>query len=205
MKKLLGIVVLGLLLSGNAYAAESMKITCKGTQTTSGDGNYNETKTFIENSLAIFNNEGKLIGVQIIDTTGWWLRPSMYTIGAGDSGNLTINSDTIQMTAKNRKLKKTTLKNSNATMSLTSGNYKGSLSYTDKKIYKTWKFRFSWAAKCEGVNQIYAYLNKKKEEEKKRIAEEKRKKEEEKRIAEKPKKKEPKQIPEDEKFQKIMK
>ena len=156
MKKLLSILVLGLLLSGNAYAAlgpKTIKLKCDGTRNIPNM----DTVRFIENLNVIFDGEGKLIAVQRVDTSAWFLRPSMHTIGPGD---LTVNSDIIQMYSKNRKLKRKTLKNFNATISLTSGNYKGSISYIDKGILMTHKFEITLTAKCQGVDQVYAYLKK---------------------------------------------
>ncbi len=175
MKKLfLSILVICSLLGGNAYAAlgpKTIKLKCDGTRNIPNM----DTVRFIENLNVIFDGEGKLIAVQRVDTSAWFLRPSMHTIGPGD---LTVNSDIIQMYSKNRKLKRKTLKNFNATISLTSGNYKGSISYIDKGILMTHKFEITLTAKCQGVDQVYAYLKKVKDDEK--------------RIVEKPKKKEPK-------------
>ena len=162
MKKLLGILVLGLLLSGNAYAAlavKTMNITCNGTTTINGGYGGERSHAFIEDLKIAFNNEGKIIGVEIIDTTDWWLRPSMHVILPGTIVDLTADLDKFEIFTKNRKKEKDTLKDFRASMSLISGTYKGSLNFINQKT-KVHKFNIKWIAKCKGVNQVYAYLNK---------------------------------------------
>lgn len=162
MKKVIGIIVLGLVLSGNAHAGlavKSMNITCNGTTTLHGGFVDGRSSTFIEDLKVSFNREGKIVAIEIIDTTDMWLRPSTHLNVPGTLVDLTADLDKFEIFAKNRTKGENTLKKFSATMSLISGTYKGSINFISQ-LTKTHKFNIKWIAKCQGVDQVYAYLNK---------------------------------------------
>ena len=230
MKKLLGIIVLGLLLSGNAYAAK-VKVKEKGSNyiiikekrpnktgfNPKPDPNYAIPLRDAVNEVNDYCSSKGLYGFYILarlsptvgSHTAMDFRAAKNALWQDGSGRLfryfcATNTDQAFSYFKSDNSKKSRIKIYSGKMNAFNGRLTAS---SDIKQYyvKTTSPIFAKKMESEKIRkekekQKIAAEERKIEEEKKRIAEEKRKKEEEKRIAEKPKKKEPKQIPEDEKI-----
>ena len=217
MKKLLGIIVLGLLLGGNAYALESKpsNVTIDESSNEHVIIKYNiraydyikslEThipKIVINYCKNLKKNTYKFYGDST--QTPWGTFGSYhdrYLCGVDLASAQSTRSRLIKIKNKFNK-KATRFKKKSVHHKILKANYYSNLPKLKAEFYESEAVKKAKAdaKKKQQEKQRIAEEKRKKEKEKQRIAEEKRKKEEEKRIAEKPKKKEPKKIPEDDKI-----
>jgi S1-C subfamily serine protease len=217
MKKILGIMVLGLLLSGNAYSLESKpsNVTIDESSNEHVIIKYNiraydyikslEThipKIVINYCKNLKKNTYKFYGDST--QTPWGTFGSYhdrYLCGVDLASAQSTRSRLIKIKNKFNK-KATRFKKKSVHHKILKANYYSNLPKLKAEFYESEAVKKAKAdaKKKQQEKQRIAEEKRKKEEEKQRIAEEKRKKEEEKRIAEKPKKKEPKKIPEDDKI-----
>ena len=174
MKKILGIVVLGLLLSGNAYATHDkehfQKIfnsSCVGESDVVGVGG--DIKYFVQDiRITIDYDHGKkqFFGYQIVDTNFWAKRPGR-TIWPISSATLdlhkgvSINFDNeigrfeLKIKEFNKKLTGDVLyKNYSERLNLSTGT----LLWNIEAITKNNKYIISVNAKCSDTNKAYEYL-----------------------------------------------
>jgi S1-C subfamily serine protease len=159
MKKILGIIILGFLLSGNAYA-KIFNISCQGVHKIINDYNTVTESVFVED-LEIRasppqggHSFGHIGRVDIIFSSDYNGRYSDYMEGLGLEVDKSFKS--IKLISNNHKVDDDYLLQSFiGYLSLTSGTYTGNIKakWNNKKDYK-----YEWIAKCSGVQQLYTYV-----------------------------------------------
>jgi S1-C subfamily serine protease len=156
-KKLLGMfLVLGLLLSGNAYAI-SFNLSCKGKATTIG---LKTTQDIFLEDIEVVAHDRKIGAIQILFTNHGLARSTYYDpiskdnkLILNDSNGFTIRTEKVNNQGIN-------IKEFNGKFSLSSGFYSG---FWEGKSDDGFSFMVTWDAQCSGSEKLYAYLNNKSE------------------------------------------
>ena len=144
-----------MLLSSNSYAAmNKINVSCNGTSTIHGVGG--SSAPFMED-LKIWILTGKIIGVEIIESSDWWGRPKTH-----NSKDLIADLDRFEIFKENDPVGDgAILEKFRARMSLVSGSYMGSVNLNNVKGNQgTYDYYVTWQAKCKGADKVYAFLNK---------------------------------------------
>ena len=167
IKKLLGIVVLGLLWCnvGIAIEIKNFYLSCSGTQKIVGGYNTSETKNFFQDyKLQVYTLDSgkKYIGsIKIVNTGSWYLRPIFrWTISNMPEDHKAYfdneNFETIRLTSKNSSGDEAMLNVHRETLTLPTGRLSVYLEVTGNE--SGWRWIVNINANCQGHDKLYAYL-----------------------------------------------